>query len=87
MRTLDDEWGRFAACNVPELAGEAQREDMKRTFYAGAACLLAVESEVYNDDSLSEQAKKAVVDGIAGNLMIELAALCGESVEITEIKQ
>ncbi len=44
-----EEWEGFSNVVIPEDAGEVQRREMKRSFFAGAQCLLLLSANLANE--------------------------------------
>jgi hypothetical protein len=61
MRSIDAEWRSYEKAVVPKTAGEVQRQETRRAFYAGASAMLNMQMEMAE---LSEDAAVAVLNGL-----------------------
>lgn len=62
MNTIADQWTAFDALVVPKSAGPAQRQEMRRAFYAGAEAMLRLQFSI-GDEAVSEEAGVAMMEG------------------------
>lgn len=68
MRTIADQWASYEAEVLPATAGETQRIETRRGFYAGAQALLALINSVSIDD-VSEDQGAAMIEQLHQELM------------------
>lgn len=78
MKTIAEQWADFESVVIPRSAGGAQRQEMRRAFYAGfhsaLECALQAADESGDDDdlgarmlqSLRDECKKFAVAVVAG---------------------
>lgn len=70
MRTIKEQWESFEAALLQE-AGDVQRQEMRRAFYAGAQCFLAIMtstlSETEDPDEITE-GDMALLDNLSNEL-------------------
>ena len=58
MRTVRDEWERFAATVLPRGVSDVQRTETQKAFYAGAISMLALSAELGGDEWTEESGAK-----------------------------
>lgn len=63
MNTIDDMWRSFEESVIPATAPPVQRQEMKKAFYAGASSILHMGLGVIGDESVSENAGVAIIQG------------------------
>lgn len=63
LKSIDTQWKEFEQAVVPKTAGKVQREEMKRSFYAGCSSLLRTVL-LLSDDQVSEDQSTAYLDGL-----------------------
>ncbi len=63
MRTIAQQWTQFERLAMPPSAGQLQRKEMRRAFYAGFQASLSVGVEIADAD-LSDEAGAAVLQGL-----------------------
>ncbi len=77
MQTIDSMWEAFAETAIPKAAHPTQRQEMRRSFYAGvhAALMLGVEmaEESGDDDDLGAAMMQGVEDECL-RFMMDVAA-------------
>lgn len=72
MNTIQGEWNAYAEHVMPSDAPPVQRQDMRRSFYAGYMAALLQMTTIAHSVShgdLSEAAGKAIVDGVREELL------------------
>ena len=62
-RTIAGLWASYSSSVLPASAGEIQRQETRRAFYAGASGLLGIMSGIGEPD-VSEDAGVAVMEGL-----------------------
>ena len=62
MNMIQAGWNLFETLVIPKNADEIQRQEMYKAFYAGAYLMMNVYCEIV-DESTSEEAGKAIIDG------------------------
>lgn len=63
MNTVASEWEGYVEAVMPKDAPPIQRKEMRRSFYAGAAAILAIQSDI-SSDQVSEAAGVAILQGL-----------------------
>lgn len=64
MNSVQSEWDSFVSCVLPKDAPAIQKSEMEKAFYAGAHAAFNLFIQVANDDSTSEEAKEAIMNGL-----------------------
>lgn len=60
MKTLAEEWASYEQSVLPATAGETQRRETRRGFYAGAQSFLMLMSRVQSDDISDDQGAEMI---------------------------
>jgi len=69
MNTIQEQWISFEALVVPKNAHKVQRQEMRRSFYAGAEAMMRIQFQV-GDESISEDAGVAILEGCRDEMKI-----------------
>lgn len=65
---IDILWQEFSRAVMPRTAGDVQRQEMRRAFYAGVEGMMKVLHEIGEDD-ISEEAGCQILDAIKAELL------------------
>lgn len=69
MNSIQSQWGMFEKAVMPKDAHPIQRQEMKRSFYAGAEAILRIQHAI-SDGSLSDDAAVGVIEGLHQEMII-----------------
>lgn len=68
MRSIQEQWDDFSKNIIPRGAGEIQRDECKKSFYAGALTMIEAMGEIATA-GLSEQAEEATINGLQSEIV------------------
>lgn len=62
---VEQEWREFESHTIPPRAGDPQRKDMRRAFYAGAFAILQRTAHALSEGDAMTPADDAIMEGVA----------------------
>ena len=68
MKVIESSWVDYRAKVIPRAAPETQVTEMKRAFYAGAACLLDAQCKILGPGREPTDSDLLIMDGIQAEL-------------------
>ena len=71
---LATEWKKFESLVIPEAASEAQRTEMRKSFYAGATVIMGI-LMVLSDSDISQEAGELVLQRLSEEIQAYTASL------------
>jgi hypothetical protein len=64
MNTIQQQWNDFSVDVIPEGMSTLQVQALRKAFYAGAGAALHVLARIGADDTMSDDASIAILDGL-----------------------
>lgn len=69
MNTVQEQWNAFSKLVVPKDASPYQKQEMRRSFYAGAEAMLRIQFAI-TEPSISENAAVEILEGLNQELTL-----------------
>ncbi len=78
MQTIEEMWTEYKGDVVPEAAGTVQVQETKQAFFAGAAAIMHLFSQLANDPGVDSSTGGAAVEGVIAEMTAFVETLPGD---------